>query len=493
MTDEIFNGLLDVFNSTSTEFLTLEQITRRMMSKGYYPNSEFNRARSDVLSHLKPPIRQTLKGDKWWLPPNTKHLRNQTDRFSSLDIGEKISHEIHDESEIVNGAIRLRGNNFDKLYASMSGGQQKNRNINIIYYGTENVTCSVVEDNRDNKLLKSLSLRKWYEENGIVPGDKIWLIVERIIPLEIRIYTAWERNPDTYRKHRQSKSLPSVDLPIRDIIYDFFTQLKKIAHRSVISEDVIKKRPMISARSIDVCLGYYPDLFTPFQRGFWGLKEWDLEQVTYVRPKSGNAEKNTEVENQPISTANIDEILADINAEDLVYRILETSKDSLKALEITERVAKNLGIEKSILERTTFINVSDSRIVRLDDGSFTLRAKREKLEKIVDELGIKERELTRSLEAVKEEVFSLKNEIESISTHHNKKIEQLEEERDSALESVEGLFEQYEEITSHWEKRTQLLSKFLTEAIPHIGQNKLKEIFERLRHKPELRDSNESG
>jgi hypothetical protein len=493
MANEIFEGLLDVFNSTGTEFLTLEQITRRMISRGFYANSDFNRAKSDVLHHLNSPLRQTVKGDKWWLPPSARQAnkKKQRDHFAPLEVGEKISHEIHDDFEINNGAIHLRGNTVDRFESSLSRGQRRNRTINIVYYGTEHITCSVIEDNRENKFLKSSFLRKWFEVNGVVPGDKIWLIVEHITPLEIRLYTAWERNSDAYRKYRQSKNTPSVDLPIRDIIWDFLVQSQKVSHRREISDYVIEKRPTVRAVSVDVCLGSYPDLFVRLQRGYWGLKEWNLEQVIYSQPnKSGS--KNVEINGQPLNVAHIDEILANIVADDLVFRILESTSNSLKASEITEKVAKNLGIEKSVLERTTFINVTDSRIIQLEDGSFMLRATREEFKKIIEELGAKERQLNLSLETITESFDTLKTEVEKMSAQYSKKIEQIENERDNAQKSAEELLEQFEEITNQWDKRTQLLSNFFTEAIPLIGQSRLKEIFEHLRHNLETRDSNES-
>jgi hypothetical protein len=49
MEEEIFDGLIDVFNHDYDLFLSLEDITRRMKSKGFYKNIEFNKAMLDIV------------------------------------------------------------------------------------------------------------------------------------------------------------------------------------------------------------------------------------------------------------------------------------------------------------------------------------------------------------------------------------------------------------------------------------------------------------
>lgn len=370
----------------------------------------------------------------------------------------------------------------------MDDEQQRRQNIDIHYYANESITCNIVEGDHDNWLLKSAWLRDWYKENRIQPADKIWLVVKSVTPLAINIYTEWERDPDTYRRYRQiqeSKSLLSADLPIRDIIWDFFEQTQKIAHRLEIAKAVISKRPEISERSVYGCLSANPYLFTRVGEGNWGLKEWGLEQVTMVVRPAGNSIKENTDENLPVTTVHIDYVIANIAAENLVYEILKNS-EPLTVAEITEKISKFLHVDKSILARTTFFDLSDARLFRLEDGTFTVR---ENLEEVINQLAEKERELKASLE---KQIYSLKDEMEAMATQHNKQVEQVEEERDILQKLAEEWIERYEEIDSLWEKRTQLLSEFLTEAIPQIGQNKLKEIFEHLRHKSELRDANES-
>lgn len=330
---------------------------------------------------------------------------------------------------------------------------------------------------------------EWYKENRIEPGDKIWLVIKSIAPLAINIYTEWERNPDTYRRYRRlqdPKPLLSTDLPIRDIVWDFLEQTQKIAHRSDISKAVIAKRPEVSEQSVYGCLSANPYLFVRVGEGKWGLKEWGLEQVTMaIRPAGSPVEENID-ENLPTTTVPLDYILVNIAAEDLVYRILKNSK-SLTVSEITEKISKILYVDKNILARTTFFDQSDIRLVRLQDGTFTLR---ENLEDVIKQLAEKERELKTSLE---KQAYLLKDEMEVMTARHKKQVEQVEEEREVLRKLAEEWIEKHEEVATQWEKRSRLLSEFLTEAIPYIGQNKLKEIFEHLRQKSESRDANESG
>jgi len=390
-----------------------------------------------------------------------------------------------DGSEIKNGTIPLLGD-FYRFFFSMDTYQQRQWSIDIRYYASENATCKIEQDDHEHWFLKSAWLREWYKENRIEPGDKIWLVIKSITPLAINIYTEWERNPDTYRRYRQlqdPKPLLSTDLPIRDIIWDFLEQTQKIVHRLDIGKAVLEKRPEISEFSVYGCLSANPYLFVRVGEGNWGLKEWGLEQVKMVdRPVGSPLE---ETPNVPTTTVPLDYILAHIASENLVYRILENSSKPLAIAEITELISKHLHVNKDVLARTTFFDPADPRFNRQEDGTFTLRKKLEELHDGLRELAEQARETKVSLE---EKVNSLRAEIESTTVQHQKQLKQIEEERDTLQKIAEEWIGHHEEINSQREKRIQLMSEFLAEAIPHIGQDKLKEIFEHLQHKSEMRN-----
>ena len=497
MTDEIFDGIRSVFNHDYDLFLLPQDIYSRMKRKGFFKNVEYKKAMVDIQISLRSPVffrRRTDTSDGWGLARHfrstEKQEENQQDiSASQLQIGKEIKRTISSSgAEIKDGTIPLNGQNFGSFFASMDKEQQKRLNINIHSYADEDITCTIVEGDRDNWFLQGTWLRNWYKENRIEPGDEIYLVVENTTPLIIRIYTTWERNPDTYRRYKlrqEANPLPSVDLPIWQLIREFFEQTQKIEHRLAIWKAVFEKRPEISEQSVYACLSANPYLFVRVGEGNWGLKDWGLEEVkAAVRPAGSTLEENL---NLPTTTVSLGYILATIAAENLVYRILEESPNPLSVGEITERISKILGVNKELLTRATYFDRSDPRFHRQEDGTFTLDRKIKNLEEVIHQLSENERALKTSTE---NKIQKLQETMESFASQHKKEVKQLKEERDSLRKLAEELIEQtehYEKINNQREKRIQLLSIFLMEAIPYIGQDKLKEIFEHLHRKSELR------
>ncbi len=425
MVDKVLDGLMDIFNSVNFRFLSHVEITRLLQYQGFYQNVEFHKAAADVWDHLNRPTAtypfcwieksdETLWGLERWLPPKKRRsVRRSNHAVALLHIGWEIQHAISvAESEIEDGTFPLRGQNADSFIASMDEKQRENSIVELHCYGSEKLICAVTHNDRGSWALEGMTLQRWYKENGLQSGDKIWLIVESVNPLILRAYTEWDRDADTYRRYEQRRNieaLSSTDLPIRDIIWIHFKRTQKIAHRSEISKAVLIERPEISERSVDSCLGANPHLFARVGgKGNWGLKEWGVEQVTMViRPKDSDIETAIN-ENLPTATVPLDYILENIAAEDLVYKILRGSKDSLSVSQITEKIARYLVVDKNILARTTFFNSSDIRFVRLHDGSFTLR---DNLEEFISELATQEQELVEGLGQANEEVSKSKDEI----------------------------------------------------------------------------------
>ncbi len=485
MTDEIIYGLMDVFKQVDNQPLTLREITRRMQAQGFYRDVDLNKAAVDVRLHLDDP--RFISCALGTIERGTfQRKKRQDETVSLLQIGEEIQRTISDDgSEISNEIIPLRGQE-DRFFASMDIHQQRQRSIDIRYYADENKTCKIEQDDLEHYFLKGEWLKNWYKENRIEPGDKIYLVVENVIPLAIRIYTKWERNPDAYRRYKllqESNPFPSVNLPIWYLIGEFFEKTGEIAHRLDIGKDIIEKRPEISEQSVYSCLSKEKYLFVRVRDSYWGLKEWNLEEVTRtIRPAGSSLEENP---NSPTEIVSLGEILADIASENLVYRILEESPTSLTVDEITERISKYFGVSKGVLSRATFFDPSDPRFYRQEDGTFTLR---ENLEEVIHHLSENERTLKISLE---DKIQKLQETTESLTAQHKKEANQLKEEQDIlkklAGEWIEQI-EHYEKINNQREKRIQLMSEFLAEAVPHIRQDRLNEIFEHLHRKSELRN-----
>lgn len=394
MTDEIIYGLLEVFKHANNQLLTLTEITQRMKAQGFYQNAAFTEAAADLLiNYLNPPIfhktenyrRRANWGKQWrvahWLPrkennpqDSTASLLQRRNKFqhgislskpkiknsiillhthgkennpydrtvSLLQTGKEIQHTIaKDGLEIKNGVISI-SQDFYRFFSSMDMSQQRQLTIDVHYYASDNSTCKIELDGSNHWVLKSTWLKDWYKENRIEPGDIIYLVIEHVTPLIIRIYTEWERNPDTYRRYKllqEANALPSMNMPIWHLIREFFEQTQKIAHRLDIAKTVITKRPEVSEQSVYGCLSANPYLFVRVGEGNWGLKEWNIDLISItIRPKDSDPENISNDQNLPTSLVSVDYILANIAGEDLVYKILKNATASLSASQISEKI-----------------------------------------------------------------------------------------------------------------------------------------------------------
>ena len=240
---EISNDLMYIFNSANFQFITLAEISRLLQRRGIYERDV------DLWEYLCTHYLfcdidvngETKWGLKSWLPPKERRKIKQRNAavmpqntVTPLHIGEEIQRTISVGGfEIKDGTLPLHGQDFNNFTASMDMQQRKDSIIELRYYGSENFTCRIAYSNSGYWSLKNIGLTKWYKENGVQPSDKIWLVVESIKPLALRIYTEWDRDADTYRRYEQRRNLntlPYVDLSIRDIIYLYLKRTQQISH-----------------------------------------------------------------------------------------------------------------------------------------------------------------------------------------------------------------------------------------------------------------------
>ena len=523
MADEIIYGLLEVFKRANNQELTLTEITRRMKDQGFYQNSAFAEAAADLLiNYLNPPIfhktenyrRRANWGKQWrvaqWLPrkennpqdstvsllqrrkkfqhsisPSRPKIKNRIillhpqgkennpfDRTASLlKIGKEIQHTISkDGLEIKNGVISI-SQDFYRFFSSMDTSQQRQLTVDVHYYASDNSTCKIELDGSHHWVLKSTWLKGWYKENRIEPGDIIYLFIEHVTPLTIRIYTEWERNPDTYRRYKllqEANPLPSINMPIWQLIREFFEQTQKIAHRVDIAKTVIAKRPEVSEQSVYGCLSANPYLFVRVGEGMWGLKEWNMEQIFItIRPKGSDPEDISNDENLPTSLVSVDYILANIAGEDLVYKILQNATDSLSASQISEKISRYFGIDKSILARTTFLNTADSRIVRLEDGTFILR---KNLEKTSEHLAKKELHPNQPVATTSTKNDDLKSEAEPITDQTEIKLKQIAVEQEENIQTVAQEKTEIDDLKNKWGILTNQIESKLEQIEPESNK-----------------------
>jgi len=428
----------------------------------YYPFLEFERGE------------EVLWGLETWLPPRPSRSSQRPVRsVEPLSLGWETRHTISiDGQELRVGTFPLR-QHFDGFVASMDEQQSTHSLVAVQCYGSEQFLCSL---NYDDRTLGSKGLQHWYNENGVQPGDTVWLSVEATTPLVLRIYTEWDRDADVYRRYvqrRQPETLSRTNLPIRDLIWLYFKQKQKVAHSSEVVEAILADRPEISERSVNSCLVTNPHLFARTgERGTWGLKEWGIEQVTVLAPqKSDDLATTSDTDHPKVANYSLDYVLNVIHGEDLVYRALRSAKAPLSYSELTERIGKYLGVNKGILERTSFLDVEDARLARLRDGSFALR---EDLEEIIRELTAKEKDLRQSLNKASEdrdrEVGGLKDELASMVAQYEAElslaraeITRLEREQSDLTLQLEILRSEHKARVNELERQLLQLEQLLKE------------------------------
>ncbi len=476
MENSIFNELLSIFASTNYRFRSHFDLTLLLQQKGYFQNIEQHKAVSIVWDHLNRPSAtypfcsidkggEILWGLEKWLPPKKKIPYTRRGHKENLKIGEEIQHTISAAgNEITNGIFPLRGSHAARFLTAMDYKQSEYSVVELSCYGSEKLICLVTQRSK-NWVIEGKALHHWYLENGLTPGDKIWLCVENINPLALKLYTEWDRDVDTYRRYeqrRQINNLSTTILPIRDIIWLYFKRTQKISHIRDVIQVVLAERPEISQKSIGSCLGVNNHLFSKVGgKDYWGLKEWGLESIQRSVPVYDSNDGLVNTLDNSVEKVSIDYILANIVAEDLVYKILRNSSEGLSVSQITEKVASYFGINRDFLARTTFFNSSDRRFVRLLDGKFALR---DNLEEVITDLKNREDVLLKDLEHAEKKIQNLADELISVKERY-----EMLRARDLILKNA-------------------IVSEFLSEIISRLGYSELQDIFHNIRQKFNLHE-----
>jgi hypothetical protein len=289
-----------------------------------------------------------------------------------LEVGEEIEFTLT-RSAIDEGRFDIvKSARHSELLEVLSSGL----GIEIECYGSYKVAIEF-DDIRKPPALIGDALKQWYRENDLQDSDKVWLKVVNTSPFQLRIFTAWERDADAYRRYvQQTKfiNLPRTSLTIRDLLWLFFHQRKTIAPLKEISDEILKYRPEISRQSIFACLSNNSNLFVESgDRGWWGLTEWNINPVSiFVERTSDDLTGKTRSNDSPRKDVDIDYVLLIIQSEDLVYRILERASKSLRFIDIANVISASFGIDPDVLKRTSFLDVNDPRIKHLEDDTFIL-------------------------------------------------------------------------------------------------------------------------
>lgn len=467
---EILDALMVVFGAAHFRPLGLSEITEQLQRRGYYSDIPFSKALARVNSELclernsahYPFIELGIKGEvKWalesWFPPDRMRKRLPRHRAPLPSLaGIQFQHNVSvDGQEVIAGQFPFQRERLVQLISGLSDQQQLKNVVSVLSYGNDIFSVSF---DFDNCCLEGKGLGQWYRENHLRAGDAVWLRVEHVNPLVLKIYTEWDRDSDAYRRHIQRERLeeiPRTDLSIRELIWLYLSQRGRIAHHTEIVSSVIEFRPDASGRSVNSCLTANPQLFVSTgDRGYWGLKGWNITSVQILKPNSNDDPLSPVNPDRPTVTVPLDYVLINIQAEDLVCRILRSANTPLSYSEISDKIADYLHLDKTILKRTSFMNMEDARIVQLEDGKFALQ---EKLEGIIAELT---RE-NRALEA----------RVEQATRERDRKISDLTADLDQALsqypQELEDLRLKAAQLTADLavaSDRNQELSKSLSSA-----------------------------
>jgi hypothetical protein len=479
--EKILDALMSIFDSAHYRPLTLRKITDLMRQKGFYTDIPYSRAVSKINNHLGldrnsayyPFLEMEIgSGTLWaletWFPKPRRSLATiEPGTVEPLPRGAKTQHKISDAQELEEGFLLLDLQWFRQLRASMSEAEIERALMPVQCYASTRLFLSV---NRTLHRLQGKALQDWYVENGIGPGDVIWLELEEVKPLTLRIYTEWDRDADTYRRYVQKREidkLPRVALPIRDLIWLYFKRTDQIAHWSEIAQAVLEDRPEISEHSISACLSVNPLLFAPTgERGNWGLEEWGVGEKIVIHPQVSAdivLKRNVSVD----TAIPLDYILETIHGEDLVFQILKSAKTPLSYSDLASRISEFLGVDHSILKRTTFLNVEDSRIVHLHSGDFELR---EDLESVVDEMSAKVKALSLERSASYVDIDALREEMAAVVSEYEGKLQSAKAESVNLTNQCANLANQMDSLRHENQSRISELEDRLAESTKKIDE-----------------------
>lgn len=228
--------------------------------------------------------------------------------------------------------------------------------------------------------LRLKGLTDFYAENNLKDGDIVFLEkMEQEFQTTYKVYTRWEcqlvdllfRLQKARNETEESEILKNApDLPLRYLIYLILSRSGNPMHYKDIHSRVNKSR-VVRIQSVEATLSKYNKrLFFTDGKGNWGLCEWPHEEL----PEKTSDEKDSGTGPAPVSqTIDEDEIMRQIAGNDMVYDVLRSANTPLSTSEICGYLSKRLGIDQSVLEKLTFINANDERLVRRPDGRWALK------------------------------------------------------------------------------------------------------------------------
>jgi len=271
---------------------------------------------------------------------------------------------IGDECSSILSEQEIQGE-YCEVPSRLRGALGQTEQVAMVSRGTTEETLQY-----DWRKARLLGLGTWFRENATEPGDKIVLQLLARSPARIRLWTNWQKNLE-YLLACPLEDKEWEYIVIRDCLLLVLARLKEpVDYRTLYAE--ISRHRHLKASSVIACLSRHKGiLFMMTDRGKWGLMRDDIHETLNGQgpsiPRTGK-EVSTELGKDWLKT-----IEADIIEYDLVYKMLERSRQDMSYNQMCQRLAKSYSIDWHKLSHTQFFNPRDPRLKRLDNGNWTLQ------------------------------------------------------------------------------------------------------------------------
>jgi len=346
------------------------------------------------------------------------------------------------KSEMINtGAIRItRG--LLRMLDYYGLGEQ----VELRVYGDYRLMASV---DRTAGYIWSDDIRKWFEENGLEEGDKIWVVCPEADDKLLRLYHTVE----AVRRKGQKRS-DIVFRGLRSQVYELLESRGKWLHVKRIQQGI---RELYGAhprkKSIEATLSKNDHLFVRMrrQRGIWGLRAW------------GN-----EVDEERVD---LQSLLLAIGDDDLVYRVLEAHGEPLSERKIVEEIGSLFGVSPRTLLMTTLIDRKDPRLVLLTD-KWALKEWTDRWQSELTGLGKKLQHLETlkcKIDAVRWERDSLQQELLHVQAEARTVQNQIEADKACFAQLLAELRDWRENLERREREEQKQAGRIFREAISGIG------------------------
>lgn len=286
-------------------------------------------------------------------PPETPRLPSQSPDETSITL---------DKESIEIGMFPLR-TEFRAYFAGVNSGEK----VTLRFGVSEDFE---VEFDATIPALKGQALRRWYQSNGLEPGDKVTLTVRNGERRVFHIHTEWKLDLNRLLEQWRQGTLSCGDRP-RDLLYGLLSEANQALHY----RDLWSRATEVSSLRIGTVIStlsrYNRRLFCNIGGGCWGLVEWSSEKLQKERQRSGGTLVTTQL-SHPDEQA-IWKAIYEIENNDLVYKFLNHTGSDLSYSDIARKLAEMLNVNVDHLTESSFLNVHDERLQRLANGCWTLK------------------------------------------------------------------------------------------------------------------------